>query len=1532
MTIGRGQHIDLDRHPPTSGDIISLISDIWIDRPGPESRSSYRLQVPISYHTVAVNLPVRIPLLLGSIVVLFCTTIDPAHAQWVHVQSLDGPFYNEVAFASSTLGFITTQTGTVRRTTDGGNSWSTVTLPNAGFSANRDIAFPSATTGYISGDDGIWKTTDGGASFAEITPAGATPVGSASCWFRTASIGIWAYGGCLDTTVTFWRTSDGGSTWASVSDTATPDVAVGGITYQAGTFVVVGGSGKSWTSTDDGATWNRTSTNSAGWQEDLVSRGGRLFIASADGTSCRSSGGGRILVSNDGGSSWATTLFPSVVMWGVSMFSNTDGIAVGDRGAAYRTRDAGATWMLVDCGFDPATRLDDVAMIDATNGFAVGDHVYRWRPDTFALAPDTLDFGFVVVGDLSDPMTARWRSFGTAGQVTGRGIAGSDAASFSLDGNATTPLPLPICGEASSSVRFQPTRTGIQTARLSGTISGKSLDIVLRGTGVKPRLIAAASFRFDSLRCETSVLDSIPLLNRGDYPLTLDSVRIAAGLGRFSIVGPSFPVTVLPGSEARLVLRADNYSIGASRGVVEVFSNDPDDRGSSRRIDVEVFRKPSAPTVPSDTLVITSRAIGTESRHCFFVHNLTDRSIDLTRLFIEGDRDRFSLSYSGPNSIAPRDSVEICIDAVADDTTVSCARLLISSEPCMNVRSLALCYRATEHNLDLPSTLTWTESCGDSIRVDSFDVRVGSDDVLRIDSITIDHPGLNILDPTFPLDVTGGSGRSIRVAHRIGDGPRTDTVLALVHVGDRIDSITIVVSRSASDIEPISDEPVVVGYCDADVIDVEIDVLNIGTQNARIENARLEDFSGSSTIEIGATSIEPGAVERIRLQIPAPPVDRDTALLWISTSCPGDSALIEVIRNRVGPTFRLEPTSIDFGIVVPGEGRDTSILLALVNPELRPTLQLSIERGASLVLADGSTSRRFSLDPEDSVRIEILLEENRGPGQYTDTIVVDSDDPCRRSIRIPVRWEVLSNGPRLSADSDTVRIDCDTETTLSYWLQAPASGPVTIEAIGVHSTSGTVRLLNSLEGASIPSGSSREIRILAAPGSEHRATVDLEIVTDSGDTLRAITIVDRRFSRLRFRDRPAIDVDTLEVTLVDGCTDPVTIAHAIENVGNRADSVIVTNPNGLRSVGPGRFLLEPGESRGLEFSVDPEGAIDGETITIASVECRDTLRIVVEVERIEPAIALDVDTLEFCAGQDTSIVLQYSAMIGSMPGTLEDVRVASTGDPGMQVSTFNNDTLVLALEAMPEGEADLEVTFVLASPCSTEVTVPLLLRRRDCRIGSLSLRVPSITGRWGDTVDVFVELIGAEGPLPTSIGLDLVADNRLVRWVPQESMPGLLSFEINADTLLEDQLPRRIGPFRAEILRGPIVRSDLDLVPVSTTGVFVFNIESGAVLLDDYCDAHDRLLSTDGAIGLRAVYPNPATELITVDLESTIVADQRISMLAVDGALVKEDIVPGAPAGRRLSTLAIEDLPSGLYTLVVQIGRHTFSRSVVVVR
>jgi photosystem II stability/assembly factor-like uncharacterized protein len=167
--------------------------------------------------------------------------------------------------------------GTYVRTTDGGQAWTSGTVPGADSLQFRDVHAVSPDTAYLlsigrGAQSRIYKTTDGGTSWTRKFTS-PEPEAFFDCMdFWDAEHGI-AFSDAIDGTFYLVTTRDGGETWRRVSPGALPPAADGEASFAAsGTCLVTQGDSTAYVgtgavdtarvlrTTDRGRTWTAHAT------------------------------------------------------------------------------------------------------------------------------------------------------------------------------------------------------------------------------------------------------------------------------------------------------------------------------------------------------------------------------------------------------------------------------------------------------------------------------------------------------------------------------------------------------------------------------------------------------------------------------------------------------------------------------------------------------------------------------------------------------------------------------------------------------------------------------------------------------------------------------------------------------------------------------------------------------------------------------------------------------------------------------------------------------------------------------------------------------------------------------------------------------------------------------------------------------------------------------------------------------------------------------------------------------------------------
>ena len=271
----------------------------------------------------------------------------------------------DVFFATLDIGVATDSVGNSYRTVDGGNSWTlvTTTLPATTLSMNG-VYFFDANNGYVVGNDHVFVTTDGGATWTGKAPNHIVDFSSIRCSTPTTCLLASTTGDSL------LRTTDGGDTYASITPSTQKIFAVA---FASPTrAVAVGASGATVVSDDAGVTWSR------------IGRGVSDDFARVRATSSRLAvtvgANGALAKTTDGGATWVNVgVSTSANVVDASFPSDNTGYALDSDGTVLRTDNGGTSWKILDTGTNADPRA--LLALDANRLLLIGPRGVRRSTD-----------------------------------------------------------------------------------------------------------------------------------------------------------------------------------------------------------------------------------------------------------------------------------------------------------------------------------------------------------------------------------------------------------------------------------------------------------------------------------------------------------------------------------------------------------------------------------------------------------------------------------------------------------------------------------------------------------------------------------------------------------------------------------------------------------------------------------------------------------------------------------------------------------------------------------------------------------------------------------------------------------------------------------------------------------------------------------------------------------------------------------------------------------------------------------------------
>jgi photosystem II stability/assembly factor-like uncharacterized protein len=336
------------------------------------------------------------------VIIIFLVTPLVVEAQWKEVTTIPAPFtgvlYLDIFFLDDNpaYGWACGFGGNVIRTTDGGDTWQGTKIKGMHIDTIDDgtgniyydttyvqavnqlesIHFADELTGYTSGEDMIFKSTDGGENWFSVYDTNMYIWGN---FFLTPDIG-WAVGGGCYSDQHFHKTTNGGKTWytfvGEVDYTGLSDVimeSVDGIGYASS-------SGKIWKTTNGGITWFIFSnTGNIDWQEEITHYGNTFLVPFDKGcTGGEAPKMGGLRMSTNNGLSWREFTI-NTSMFGAFLLDSLRGWGCGNQNSVYYTSDGGITWELNDCGIPYNAPLDDIWFVNDTLGWVVGRGVFKYH-------------------------------------------------------------------------------------------------------------------------------------------------------------------------------------------------------------------------------------------------------------------------------------------------------------------------------------------------------------------------------------------------------------------------------------------------------------------------------------------------------------------------------------------------------------------------------------------------------------------------------------------------------------------------------------------------------------------------------------------------------------------------------------------------------------------------------------------------------------------------------------------------------------------------------------------------------------------------------------------------------------------------------------------------------------------------------------------------------------------------------------------------------------------------------------------------
>ncbi len=274
---------------------------------------------------------------------------------WFEQNAGTSHWLNAVCFVDSLTGWAAGDNYTIRKTTDGGQSWMSQSFGQAGDWA--DIFFVNADTGWLAGKQGqIYRSTDGGSNWN---------IQHLSYAWKSIHFSDALHGWCVGYNGWIVATTDGGATWTNQTS--------GTNNYLNEVFFIDNNRG--W-AVGNATTLIRTTNGGNNWfsvtDSDLYCDLNAIHFTGSDtgftGGDCSVFGS-----TNGGTSNGWTDLWPSGYQGDINAIQFIDsqrGWIAGTQGKIWATEDGGASWTEQTSPF--GSTIEDICFASPTQGWAVG--------------------------------------------------------------------------------------------------------------------------------------------------------------------------------------------------------------------------------------------------------------------------------------------------------------------------------------------------------------------------------------------------------------------------------------------------------------------------------------------------------------------------------------------------------------------------------------------------------------------------------------------------------------------------------------------------------------------------------------------------------------------------------------------------------------------------------------------------------------------------------------------------------------------------------------------------------------------------------------------------------------------------------------------------------------------------------------------------------------------------------------------------------------------------------------------------------
>jgi hypothetical protein len=580
----------------------------------------------------------------------------------------------------------------------------------------------------------------------------------------------------------------------------------------------------------------------------------------------------------------------------------------------------------------------------------------------------------------------------------------------------------------------------------NGTVTPTSLC----GASSGPVLTAQTSLDFGVTSIGQPVTRILTIQNTGTLPLIITGVSIAPA-GLFTIVSGGGAQTIQPGLAGAITLQYLPSSIGTQTSTLTIANNSPN-QNFTVSLSGTCTAGAGANAVLSDTSIDFGKTLLSQPVvRSITVQNTGSATLTVSSQTLQGgDAGLFTLTHQCPGQLLSGQSDSIQLRFVPTSRGVKGAQLVLqTNDPNKATITIQLDGQGTAPAITVSSTLAFNDVTVGTNLTKGIVVSNSGDATLQLTAGSIG--GANGTDfavqTAFPLSIDSGKNQTIDLKFT----PSSQGVKSATFTVSSNDPATpnAVISLTGNGTSAALPHIAVVSTVDFGTLQPaqsntrDIQVTNTGSAALSISSQTVQGQGFSLALSSG-TPIQPSNTSTARIQFNPGAVGSYAGSFIIVSNDPSSPTITVQLHGSCStgstdPRISLSSTSINFGMIVAGSHRDTSIVVSNIGSsdlllkkqsiEGQDALDFSIVQTAGTIIASNASStiivRHRPITTGGKIAVIVIESNDKGMPRFEVGLVSNVTTAVERLSQAPTEIRLHQNYPNPFNPATSIEYEID---------------------------------------------------------------------------------------------------------------------------------------------------------------------------------------------------------------------------------------------------------------------------------------------------------------------------------------------------------------------------------------------------------------------------------------------------------------------------------------------------------------------------